>query len=104
MIILIKIVLTLFLAFNIFTYIRRILAPKITQKEAHLIKTETLSLRFVSIIEIFSSSIMIIYIMFGQLTFGGLLRIFLFLTCIKIALSCVVAFIVYKMNYASGKK
>ena len=100
----IKIALILFLTFNIFTYIRRIVAPKITQKEAHLIKTETLSLRFVSIIEIFASSIMIIYVIFNKLTFGGLLRIFLFLTCIKIALSCVVAFVVYKMNYTPAKK
>lgn len=99
-----KIILVLFLSFNIYTYIKRIVSPKITQKEAHLIKTETLSLRFVSLIEILTSCIMIAYVILNQLTFGGLLRVFLFLTCIKVALSCAIAFIVYKISYTPAKK
>lgn len=100
----VKIALILFLSFNIFTYVRRIVAPRITQKEEHLIRIETLSLKFVSIIEILTSSIVILYLVFNELNLMALLRLFLFMACIKISLACLVAFIVYKMNYKPVKK
>ena len=100
----IKIALILFLAFNIFTYVRRIIAPKITQKEEHLVKIETLSLKLVSIIEILASSTVIIYLIFNELNFMSLLRLFLFIAFIKITLACLLAFVVYKMNYKPAKK
>lgn len=100
----IKIALILFLAFNIFTYVRRIISPKITQQEEHLIKVETLSLKLVSIIEILSSSAVIIYLIFNELNFGSLFRLVLFIGCIKIALACLIAFVVYKLSYKTVQK
>lgn len=100
----IKIAIILFLAFNIFTYVRRIIAPNITQKEEHLIKIETMSLKFVSIIEILASSTVIIYLIFNKLNFMSLIRLFLFIGCIKITLACFIAFVVYKMSYKPAKK
>ena len=100
----IKIAIILFLAFNIFTYVRRIIAPKITQTEEHLIKVETMSLKLVSIIEILASSTFIIYLIFNKLNFMSLLRLFLFIGCIKIILACFVAFVVYKLSYKPAKK
>lgn len=100
----IKIAIILFLAFNIFTYVRRIIAPKITQTEEHMIKVETMSLKLVSIIEILASSTFIIYLIFNELNFMSLLRLFLFIGCIKIILACFVAFVVYKMSYKPAKK
>ena len=101
--IIIKIALILFLAFNIFTYVKRITSPKITQKEEHLIKVETLSLKFVSIIEILASSIIILYLIFNELNTILFIRLLLFIACIKIVLACIVAFIVYKLSYKSVK-
>ena len=100
----IKIVLTLFLTFNIFTYVRRIISPRITQKEENSIRIETLSLKFVSIIEILTSSLVILYITFNELNIISLIRLFLFIACIKISLACVIAFIIYKFNYKTAKK
>lgn len=102
--IIIKIALILFLAFNIFTYVKRITSPKITQKEEHLIKVETLSLKFVSIIEILASSIIILYLIFNELNTILFIRLLLFIACIKIVLACIVAFIVYKLSYKAVKK
>lgn len=100
----IKIALILFLAFNIFTYVRRIISPKVTQKDEHLMRIETQSLKFVSIIEILSSSTVILYLIFNEVNFMALIRLILFLACIKVTLACLVAFVVYKMNYKPIKK
>lgn len=100
----VKVALILFLAFNIFTYIKRIINPKITQKEEHLAKIESTSLKSVSIIEILASSIAIFYLAFNELNFMELLRLFLFIACLKITLACLVAFIVYKTTCNSAKK